>query len=139
MTLFAKASATERRLKVFAYGPSGKGKTYFALSFAKAGRMALIDTEGGAALYGGRFDFDVLHTKDFATVMRAVEEMKTDGGKTYHTLVIDPITVLWQTLQDAGQTLAEARAGQGVGRRRQSLGSSPNAIGASSSVSTTGS
>lgn len=117
MTLFTKASKVERHLKVLVYGPSGTGKTKFALSFAAAGRIAVIDTEGGTALYGGKHEFDVLRTKDFATVMQAIAEMKADGGKTYAALVIDPITILWETLQDAGQQMVEKRASrqQGAG------------------------
>jgi hypothetical protein len=109
-SLFQPASAVERRLKVLAYGPPGTGKTIFGLSFREAGRVAVIDTEGGTVLYGGKYPFDVIRTKDFARIMAAIEEMKRDGGKTFQTLMIDPITALWEILQQAGQQLAESRA-----------------------------
>lgn len=110
MSLFTKANQVERKLKVLVFGESGVGKTIFGLSFQEAGRVAVIDLEGGTALYGAKYDFDVLRARDFATVIKAVEEIKADAGRTYSTLIIDPITVLWGNLQDAGQQLAEHRA-----------------------------
>ncbi len=104
---FQPAEQAQKKAKVLVYGEPGTGKTFFALSFP---RVALIDTEGGADLYGGRFDFDVLRTKSFGDILEAVEAVKADHGRTWQTLVIDPISVVWQVLQDAGQQAAEARA-----------------------------
>ena len=104
---FQPAASVQKKAKVLVYGEPGVGKTWFALTFP---RVALIDTEGGADLYGGRFDFDVLRTKSFGDILDAIEAVKTDHGRTWQTLVIDPISIVWQVLQDAGQQAAEARA-----------------------------
>jgi hypothetical protein len=99
--MFTKATSVNKKLKVLVYGASGSGKTHFALTFPKP---AVIDTEGGTELFSDRFDFDVLRTKDFNEVLKAVE---TASG--YETVVIDPVTVLWQVIMEAGQIAAENR------------------------------
>ncbi len=104
---FQPAEAVQKKAKILVYGEPGVGKTWFALTFPG---VALIDTEGGADLYGGRFDFDVLRTKSFGDILEAIEAVKADHGRTWQTLVIDPISIVWQVLQDAGQQAAEARA-----------------------------
>ena len=104
---FQPAESVQKKAKVLVYGEPGVGKTCFALTFPN---VALIDTEGGADLYGGRFDFDVLRTKSFGDIIDAIEAVKADHGRTWQTLVIDPISIVWQVLQDAGQQAAEARA-----------------------------
>ena len=104
---FQPAEAVQKKAKILVYGEPGVGKTWFALTFPG---VALIDTEGGADLYGSRFDFDVLRTKSFGDILEAIEAVKADHGRTWQTLVIDPISIVWQVLQDAGQQAAEARA-----------------------------
>lgn len=109
---FAPAEKLEKKLKVLVYGPSGAGKTWFGLSFP--GRIAVIDMEGGTELYGGRDDvqdFDVMHTQSYADVMRAIDFIEQDGGKTYSTVVIDPITVIWNVLVAAAEQKYMTRAG----------------------------
>jgi hypothetical protein len=109
MGMFKKASAVQPYLKILAYGPPGSGKTRFALSFAADGPIAVIDTEGGTNLYGGMFDFDVLPTKSYAEIMRAITELKKPGCP-YKTIVIDPITVIYENLQEAAHRLLELKA-----------------------------
>ncbi|CAB4199529.1 AAA domain containing protein [uncultured Caudovirales phage] len=115
---FKTAQNVEPKMKVMVYGASGVGKTYFALS-AK-GKVAVIDTEGGTAHYSGRAglaDFDVLPTKTYKDVKAAVEFIAANP-KAYSTLVIDPLTVIWETLQDAAQikrAAANAAKGRGNG------------------------
>lgn len=104
---FTKATKIAKKGKFLVYGDTGTGKTWFALSFP---RVALIDMEGGADLYGGRFDFDVMRTKSFSDVLDAIEIVKRDNRQTWDTLVIDPATVVYQVLQDASQAVAEGRA-----------------------------
>jgi hypothetical protein len=109
---FTAATKVEKKLKVLVYGESGSGKTWFALTFP--GKVAVIDTEGGTELYGGRQDvqgFDVIRTKSFADVEQAVSFIEQDAGKTYQTLVVDPITVIWQVLQDAAMKKYGTQAG----------------------------
>ena len=104
--MFTKASQVQKKLKVLIYGPSGSGKTHMALTFPKP---AVIDMEGGTDLFADRFDFAVLRTKDHDEVMQAVEYIAANPDQ-YETLIIDPITVLWQVLMEAGQMMAEDRA-----------------------------
>lgn len=99
---FKNAEEVQKKLKVLVYGASGSGKTMFALGFP--GRVAVIDTEGGTELYGGRSDvqpFDVLRSKTFKEIMAALAFIEADNGKTYQTVVLDPITVVWQILIEA--------------------------------------
>lgn len=104
---FKPAEQVLPKVKCLVYGAPGVGKTYLALT--APGRLAVIDTEGGTAFYpdrvGGRSGlhaFDVLPTKTFAQVESAIAFLRANPGK-YETLVIDPVTVLYETLQDAAQ------------------------------------
>lgn len=106
---FRPAEQVLPKVKCLIYGPSGVGKTYLALT--APGKVAVIDTEGGTAFYAGRDGlsaFDVLPTKTFNDVTRAVGYLRDHPGE-YETLVIDPVTVLYETLQDAAQ-MRRARA-----------------------------
>ena len=100
---FSAAEAVAPRVKCLVYGPSGVGKTYLALT--APGKVAVIDTEGGTAFYANRAGlsgFDVLPTKTFNDVTNAIVYLRNHPGE-YETLVIDPVTVLYETLQDAAQ------------------------------------
>ncbi len=103
---FRPAEQVAPKVKALVFGASGVGKTYLALT--APGRIAVIDTEGGTAFYANRVgpkglsEFDVLPTKTFAQVEHAVAYLKANPG-AYETLVIDPVTVLYETLQDAAQ------------------------------------
>ena len=107
LAMFQPAQKARKKAKVLVYGDAGTGKTRFALSWPG---VAMIDTEGGADLYGGRYDFQVLRTKSLTDIVKAIEVIKKDNGKSVQTVAIDPITVVWQVLQEAGQQAAEARA-----------------------------
>lgn len=121
---FQPAGLVQKKAKILVYGEPGTGKTVFAIG--KPGVLpgwpgvALIDTEGGADLYGGSVPFDILRTKSFGDILDAIEVVKADHGRTWQTLVIDPISVVWQVLQDAGQQAAEARA-QRYGRAAEDV------------------
>jgi hypothetical protein len=58
----------------------------------------VIDLEGGTDLYGGKFDFAVMHASTPAEVDRAVTWLH-ENQHPHHTLVVDPITVYWEALQ----------------------------------------
>lgn len=103
---FKPAEQVSPRVKCLVYGAPGVGKTYLALT--APGPIAVIDTEGGTAFYANRVGqnglspFDVLPTKTFAQVEQAIAYLRTVPG-AYQTLVVDPVTVLYETLQDAAQ------------------------------------
>ncbi len=92
---FQKAKTLPKKLKLFLYGPSGSGKTTLSLQFPKP---VVLDLEGGTDLYGESFDFDVLRATNADEIMQAVQWLLTHEHQ-YKTLVIDPITIYWDSLQ----------------------------------------
>lgn len=98
--MFKAPTATRPRVKALVFGASGVGKTYLALS--APGKIAMIDTEAGSSFYSNRglTDYDVLHTKSYKDVKDAIGQLAAEPDK-YATVVIDPITTIWETLQDA--------------------------------------
>lgn len=98
---FQLATPVAKKLKVLFYGPSGSGKTIAALSFP---RVALIDAESGSDLYAGRPGVPAFHrvrAKTLSEVEQAVSFIQQDAGKTFDTLVIDPISVLYDVEKNA--------------------------------------
>jgi len=92
---FQKATSLQKRLKLFLWGDTGVGKTVLSLQFPSP---VVIDFEGGADLYGDSFKFDVLRASTPDEIMAAVDWLLTNKHK-YKTLIIDPITVYWDSLQ----------------------------------------
>jgi hypothetical protein len=103
---FRPAEQVAPKVKCLIYGAPGVGKTHLALS--APGKVAVVDTEGGTAFYADRVgprglsEFHVLPTKTFAQVELALKYLAAHPAE-YATLVIDPVTVLYETLQDAAQ------------------------------------
>lgn len=106
---FKPAASVEPRVKALVYGPSGVGKTFLALS--APGRIAVIDTEGGTAYYADRglSDYDVISTKAYSDVIEAVDFVERNPG-IYSSLVIDPISVIYDTLQEAAHKARVVKA-----------------------------
>lgn len=92
---FQKASKLEKRLKICLYGRSGAGKTRLALRFPKP---CVVDLEHGSDLYGGEFDFEVIKTHNADEIIRVVNWLAS-AKHEYRTLVIDPVTMFWESLQ----------------------------------------
>lgn len=92
---FKKAHNKEKRLKLFLWGDSGVGKTTLALQFPNP---AVIDLEGGTDWYGDSFSFDILDANTPDQIMKAVDFLLFEKHE-YKTLVIDPVTVYWESLQ----------------------------------------
>jgi hypothetical protein len=113
MGYFTKAGEVKKHLKVCVYGSPGAGKTHFALTFPKP---AVIDLEHGSDLLADRFDFEVLHTKSCSEVMGAVEAI-SQNPESFETLIIDPISVIWEGLQDAFVEDLEQKIQAGRSRR----------------------
>ncbi len=109
------AGQVKKKAKVLVYGEPGSGKTAFALSWPQA---VVLDLEGGTDLYapglklhwGAIPPYTVIRTKNPDELVRAISWLRDDAGKSYQTVVIDPVTVLWMILQDVGQNAAEERA-----------------------------
>jgi hypothetical protein len=96
-----KPEKIQKRLKALFYGGAGAGKTTAAISFPK---VYLIDTERGAensqytnilSKSGGV----VFQTSDFDDLMKEVRSLLTEKHE-YKTLVIDPLTTLYNDLLD---------------------------------------
>ncbi len=96
-----KPEAVEKRLKALFYGAAGVGKTTAAIQFP---RPYLIDTEKGAEndqytkllqKSGGV----VFQTSDFNELMAEVKALLTEKHE-YKTLIIDPLTTLYNDLLD---------------------------------------
>lgn len=96
-----KPEAIQKRLKVLFYGGAGVGKTTAGIQFPAP---YLIDTEKGAEndqytrilkKAGGV----VFQTSDFDDLMKEVKALLTEKHE-YKTLVIDPLTTLYNDLLD---------------------------------------
>lgn len=96
-----KPEAIQKRLKALFYGSAGVGKTTAAIQFPKP---YLIDTEKGAEndqytkilqKAGGV----VFQTTDFNELMAEVKALLTEEHD-YKTLIIDPLTTLYNDLLD---------------------------------------
>lgn len=106
-----KPSAVTKRLKLFMFGPAGVGKTTAAIQFPNA---YIIDCEGGTENYekiitasGGV----VYQTTDIKETIAEVKSLLTERHE-YRTLVIDPITTIYNDLLEK----CEAQVGSDFGR-----------------------
>lgn len=96
-----KPEAVQKRLKMLLFGPAGVGKTTCAIQFP---RPYLIDTERGAEndqyvkklnAAGGAYYF----TTDPDELLKEVRALMVEKHE-YRTLVIDPLTVIYNDLLD---------------------------------------
>lgn len=110
MTLKAKKpEVKEKRLKLFLFGPPGSRKTTSALQFPKS---VLIDMERGSEQYGktiNKAGSVVLETSNPDEVMSEVKSLLTEKHD-YRTLIIDPVTIFYQALQDKWSRIFEHHA-----------------------------
>lgn len=96
-----KPTAIEKRLKALFYGSAGVGKSIAAASFPKP---YFIDTEKGIEndQYVNLLNKNggvVFQTSDFDELMKEVKALLTEKHE-YKTLVIDPLTTLYNDLLD---------------------------------------
>ena len=98
MNGFTKAERKKAKLRLGLAGASGSGKTYSALQVAKGmgGKIALIDTEHGAAsLYSNNFDFDTLELGAPYTPERFIQAIELAEQSGYGVIIIDSLTHEW--------------------------------------------
>lgn len=105
-----KPTAVEKRFKALFYGPAGSGKTTAAIQFPSP---ILVDTEGGAeneqyvqrlAAAGGMYLGPRDGAMDFDVLLELCRELL--GKKhDYRTLVIDPLTVVYNEMLDKSATV----------------------------------
>lgn len=106
-----KPEAVTKRLKLFMFGPAGVGKTTAAIQFPNS---YVIDCERGTENYEKLVNESgsaVFQTTDIQEVIAEVKSLLTEKHD-YRTLVIDPITTIYNDLLDK----CESQVGSDFGR-----------------------
>jgi hypothetical protein len=106
-----KPEAVTKRLKLFMFGPAGVGKTTAAVQFPNA---YIIDGEKGCENYDrliAEAGSVVFQSNDINDVVQEVKSLLTEKHD-YRTLVIDPITPIYNDLLEK----CEGRVGSDFGR-----------------------
>ncbi len=106
-----KPEAVTKRLKLFMFGPAGVGKTTAAIQFPNS---YIIDGERGAENYDKLITASgsvIFQTTDIHDVMAEVKSLLTEKHD-YRTLVIDPITTIYNDLLEK----CELKVGADFGR-----------------------
>ncbi len=106
-----KPEAVTKRLKLFMYGPAGVGKTTAAIQFPNS---YIIDCEKGAENYDKLITASnsvVFQTTDINEVIQEVKALLTEKHD-FRTLVIDPITTVYNDLLEK----CEQQVGSEFGR-----------------------
>ena len=106
-----KPEAVTKRLKLFMFGPAGVGKTTAAIQFPNS---YIIDCEKGAENYDKLVTASgsvVFQTTDINEVLQEVKSLLTERHE-YRTLVIDPITTIYNDLLEK----CEHKVGTDFGR-----------------------
>lgn len=104
-----KPETKEKRLKMFIYGPAGIGKTLAAIQFPKA---YIIDCEKGTDFYSksiAKAGSAVLQTNDPEEIAEEIKSLLITKHE-YKTLIIDPITQIYNALQEKWNRIFEKHA-----------------------------
>jgi GTPase SAR1 family protein len=94
-----KPEVKEKRLKMFVYGSAGVGKTTACIQFPNA---YIIDTEKGTDYYADtiiKSGSAVLQSADFSEIKEQIGYLITEPHD-YRTLIIDPATLVYASLQE---------------------------------------
>ena len=94
-----KPEVTEKKLKMFLYGPPGSRKTTSAIQFPKA---LIVDMERGCENYAqsiAKADSIVLSTTNPDEVLEEISSLLTEKHDRL-TLILDPITIFYESTQE---------------------------------------
>ncbi len=104
-----KPEQKEKRLKMFIYGDSGVGKTWASIQFPNA---YIIDTERGMDEYNKailRSNSELFQSANPDEIRDEIQKLLTLDHE-YRTLVIDPITQVYNSLQEKWSRVFEKYA-----------------------------
>jgi len=115
-----KPEAVTKRLKLFMFGPAGVGKTTAAIQFPNS---YIIDCERGSENYDKLITESgsaVFQTTDIQEVIAEVKSLLTERHD-YRTLVIDPITTIYNDLLDKCETQVGSDFGRHYGAANKTM------------------
>lgn len=117
-----KPEKVEKRLKALFYGSAGVGKTTAAINFP---RPYLIDTEKGAVNDGYIEILEdrggaVFQTSDFDELVTEVKALLTEKHE-FKTLVIDPLTTVYNDLLDKASLKVGTEFGRHYGEANKQM------------------
>lgn len=104
-----KPEVKEKRLKMFVYGPAGVGKTVASLQFPDS---YIIDCEKGTDFYSNLINKQNsvrLQTLNPDEIKEEIKSLLTEKHK-YRTLIIDPITQVYNSIQEKWNLIFEKYA-----------------------------
>lgn len=106
-----KPNSRKKGMKILVYGPTGVGKTLFALSFPKS---VAVDSEDGFSWYEGT-DYaknllGIMDSQSYDDLENLLEDLDDTDPDKYDTLIIDSETKIYENIQEALQSVEEARA-----------------------------
>jgi hypothetical protein len=115
-----KPEAVNKRLKLFMFGPAGVGKTTAAIQFPHS---YIIDCERGTENYDkliGESGSVVFQTTDINDVIQEVKSLLT-VKHDFRTLVIDPITPVYNDLLEKCENLVGSDFGRHYGAANKQM------------------
>jgi hypothetical protein len=115
-----KPESVTKRLKLFMFGPAGVGKTTAAIQFPNS---YIIDCERGAENYDkliAASNSVLFQTTDINDVIQEVKSLLTERHE-FRTLVIDPITTIYNDLLEKCEIQVGAEFGRHYGAANKQM------------------